>query len=145
MRFFLSHRTIFANSADILSDICCACVIWGAISACTGAVHSYRALLGVRVILGVSEAVFFPGVIYLLSAWYVCCSSVLRNDSSTMSCRYVKSEFATRIGVLYIGQQMGNAFGGLIAAGVLKLNGVHGIAGWRWLFIMCVWLSDGMM
>lgn len=45
-------------------------MIWGAISACTGAVQSYEGLLAVRVILGVSEAVFFPGAIYLLSAWY---------------------------------------------------------------------------
>ncbi|WRT70486.1 uncharacterized protein IL334_007484 [Kwoniella shivajii] len=98
--------------------ICGACILWGTISACTAAVHSYATLLVVRVILGMAEAVFFPGVIYLMSAWYV------------------KREFATRIGILYIGQQMGNAFGGLIAAGVLKLNGVHGIAGWRWLFIV---------
>lgn len=32
--------------------------------------------------------------------------------------------------------QHSNAFGGLIAAGILKLDGVHGIRGWRWLFIM---------
>jgi len=37
---------------------------------------------------------------------------------------------------LYLFQQFGNAFGGLIAAGLLKLDGVHGIAGWRWLFIV---------
>jgi len=37
---------------------------------------------------------------------------------------------------LYFFQQFGNAFGGLIAAGLLKLDGVHGIAGWRWLFIV---------
>jgi MFS family permease len=51
-------------------DICCACMIWGTISACTATVQTYEALLGVRVLLGVSEAVFFPGAIYLLSAWY---------------------------------------------------------------------------
>lgn len=51
-------------------DICCACMIWGSISACTASVQTYEALLGVRVLLGVSEAVFFPGAIYLLSAWY---------------------------------------------------------------------------
>lgn len=70
--------------------------------------------------LGFVEAVFFPGAIYLLSAWYT------------------KNELGKRIGGLYIGQQVGNAFGGLIAAGCLKLDGAHGIAGWRWLFIMYV-------
>ena len=98
--------------------ICCAAVIWGSISAATAAVQTYQALLGVRVILGVVEAVFFPGAIYLLSAWYT------------------KNELGKRLGGLYIAQQVGNAFGGLIAAGVLKLDGVHGIRGWRWLFIV---------
>ncbi|KAL1306430.1 hypothetical protein AAFC00_005130 [Neodothiora populina] len=98
--------------------ICTATVIWGAISAATAAVQSYQALLAVRVILGIVEAVFFPGVIYLLSAWYT------------------KQELGKRFAGLYIPQQVGNAFGGLIAAGVLKLDGVHGIAGWRWLFIV---------
>ncbi|AAW46132.2 conserved hypothetical protein [Cryptococcus deneoformans JEC21] len=98
--------------------ICIACAIWGVLSACTAAVKSYGALLAVRIMLGFVEAVFFPGAIYLLSAWYT------------------KNELGKRIGGLYIGQQVGNAFGGLIAAGCLKLDGVHGIAGWRWLFII---------
>jgi len=63
------HPHAHKTSADGL-DICCACMIWGSISACTAAVQTYEALLGVRVLLGVSEAVFFPGAIYLLSAWY---------------------------------------------------------------------------
>ncbi len=55
--------------ATDLADICTACMIWGSISACTAAVNSFGALLAVRVILGISEACFFPGAIYLLSAW----------------------------------------------------------------------------
>ncbi|KAK6909495.1 hypothetical protein I203_103514 [Kwoniella mangroviensis CBS 8507] len=98
--------------------ICCAVVIWGTISACTAAVHSYPALLGIRVLLGASEAVFFPGCLYFLSAWYT------------------KKELGKRYAGLFIGQQLGNGFGGLIAAGVLKLDGAHGIRGWRWLFII---------
>ena len=43
--------------------ICGAVAIWGAISACTAAVHSYGQLLAVRAILGAVEAVFFPGAI----------------------------------------------------------------------------------
>ena len=50
-------QILYANN----TDICVAVVIWGTISACTGAVQSYGALLGIRVLLGASEAVFFPG------------------------------------------------------------------------------------
>jgi MFS family permease len=98
--------------------ICLAVAIWGSISAATAAVNTYGQLLAVRVILGVVEAVFFPGAIYYLSAWYT------------------KKELGKRIAGLYIGQQFGNAFGGLFAAAVLQLDGTHGIAGWRWLFII---------
>ncbi|WVR07255.1 hypothetical protein IAU60_004296 [Kwoniella sp. DSM 27419] len=98
--------------------ICCAVVIWGTISGCTAAVKTYSQLLGIRVLLGAAEAVFFPGALYYLSAWYT------------------KSELGKRYAGLFIGQQLGNAFGGLIAAGVLKLDGAHGLRGWRWLFII---------
>jgi len=98
--------------------ICCATVLWGSVSTATAAVQTYPQLLAVRVLLGVTEAVFFPGVIYYLSAWYI------------------KKELGKRLAGLFIAQQLGNAFGGLIAAGVLSLNGAHGIRGWRWLFII---------
>lgn len=42
----------------------------------------------------------------------------------------------SRAAVFYTGSQIGNAFGGLFAIGILKLDGKHGIAGWRWLFIV---------
>lgn len=57
-------------------------------------------------------------MLYYLSAWYT------------------KKELGKRYAGLFIGQQLGNGFGGLIAAGVLKLDGKHGIRGWRWLFIV---------
>lgn len=98
--------------------ICVAVVIWGCISAATAAVKTYGQLLAVRATLGAAEAVFFPGAIYYLSAWYT------------------KTELGKRIAGLYIAQQVGNAFGGLFAAGILQLDGVHGIRGWQWLFII---------
>jgi MFS family permease len=98
--------------------ICGAVVIWGSISAATAAVKTYGQLLAVRAILGIAEAVFFPGAIYYLSAWYT------------------KTELGKRIAGLYIAQQVGNAFGGLFAAAIFQLDGAHGIAGWQWLFII---------
>jgi MFS family permease len=99
-------------------DICSAAVIWGAVSTCTAAVKNYQGLLAVRVFLGVTEAVFFPGVIYFLSAWYT------------------KNELGKRLAALFIFQMVGSAFGGFIAAACLTLDGRYGIAGWRWLFIV---------
>ena len=109
--------------------ICGAVAIWGGISACTAAVHSYGQLLAVRAILGAVEAVFFPGAIYYLSAWYT------------------KKELGKRIAGLYIAQQVGNAFGGLFAAAILQLDGSHGIRGWRWLFIIegCATVGIGII
>ena len=98
--------------------ICLAVVVWGAISAVTSTVKTYGQLLAVRAILGAVEAVFFPGAVYYLSAWYT------------------KKELGKRLAGLYIAQQVGNAFGGLFAAAVLQLDGTHGIAGWQWLFII---------
>ncbi|KAH6689464.1 major facilitator superfamily domain-containing protein [Plectosphaerella plurivora] len=98
--------------------ICCAVVLWGSISALTSVVKTYPQLLAVRACLGIAEAVFFPGAIYYLSAWYT------------------KTELGKRIAALYIAQQVGNAFGGLFAAGIFQLDGSHGIRAWQWLFII---------
>lgn len=43
--------------------ICSAATIWGSVSAATAAVQNYPSLLALRVLLGITEAVFFPGVI----------------------------------------------------------------------------------
>ncbi|EAL92120.1 putative MFS transporter [Aspergillus fumigatus Af293] len=46
-------------------------------------------------------------------------------------------DLSHRIAWFYAGSSLANAFGGLIGAGVLgNLDGAHGIAGWRWLFII---------
>lgn len=107
---------------------------WGAVSACNAAVHSFSSLLVVRVMLGLTESPFFPGLIFLMSSWYD------------------RRELTFRISWFYSGNALANMFGGLIAAGVLsKMEGAMGIAGWRWLFIiegvltiffafLCIWV-----
>ena len=98
--------------------ICSAAAVWGTVSTTTAAVKSYETLLVVRVFLGVTEAVFFPGIIYFMSAWYT------------------KNELGKRLAALFMFQMLGSAFGGFIAAACLTLDGRYGIAGWRWLFIV---------
>jgi len=93
--------------------------LWGVISTAQSAARSFGGLLATRIFLGVVEAPFFPGAIMLMSSWYT------------------RTELTYRIAWFYSGSSIANMFGGLLGAGVLgNLNGVHGIAGWRWLFII---------
>ncbi|THU92751.1 MFS general substrate transporter [Dendrothele bispora CBS 962.96] len=94
------------------------CVVaWGLTSALTGVTHNYGGILAIRMFIGLPESAFYPGAIYLLSRWYT------------------KKELAFRSCILYGGLLISNAFGALMAAGILNgLEGARGIRGWRWLF-----------
>ncbi|KAH9217344.1 major facilitator superfamily domain-containing protein [Leptodontidium sp. 2 PMI_412] len=98
--------------------ISAAMAVWGIISACMAATHNFTGLMLGRFFLGFVEAVFFPGALYFMSLFYN------------------RQQYTLRVAILYAGSQLGNAFGGLLAIGILKLDGVHGIHGWRWLFII---------
>ncbi|KIK71363.1 hypothetical protein GYMLUDRAFT_147839, partial [Collybiopsis luxurians FD-317 M1] len=51
---------------------------------------------------------------------------------------YNKHELAKRIAIFHLSGSLGTSFGGYLQAAVYTtLDGVHGIAGWRWLFIIC--------
>lgn len=91
----------------------------GAVSACTAAVKDFHGLVACRFFLGFLEAPFFPGALFLLSAWYT------------------PKELATRTAVLYTGSLLSSAFGGLVGAGVqYGLDGVRGLHAWQWLFVI---------
>lgn len=44
-------------------------IAWGAVMIGMGFARSYGAMIGLRVLLGVLEAGFFPSCVYLLSTW----------------------------------------------------------------------------
>ncbi|KAK6892498.1 MFS-type transporter efuF [Candida tropicalis] len=92
--------------------------IWGAISTCTAAVQGFGGLAAVRVLLGVVESAFFPGALMILSSWYDKKSLALRNS------------------ILYSGSLISSAFGGLISAAILQMDGLGGVSGWRYIFII---------
>ncbi|KIJ65884.1 hypothetical protein HYDPIDRAFT_109951 [Hydnomerulius pinastri MD-312] len=95
-----------------------ACVVaWGLTSAMTGVTQNFGGILACRVFIGLPEAAFYPGSMYLLSRWYT------------------RKELALRSAWFYVGLLISNAFGSLIAAGILGgMEGKMGIAAWRWLF-----------
>lgn len=62
-----------------------------------------------------------------------------RYDSGALyllSIFYTRREVATRMAILYTGNILATAFAGLIAIGIFKMDGVAGLEGWRWLFII---------
>ncbi|KAK9359797.1 major facilitator superfamily domain-containing protein [Lipomyces starkeyi] len=102
-------------------------IIWSLVSGLMAVVHDYKGLLLTRFFLGFVEAPFYPGALYLLSIFYT------------------KKELSLRIALFYTGNIAANAFCGLIAAAVFAtLDNVHGLAGWRWLFIITGVVSFGI-
>ncbi|KAJ9635070.1 hypothetical protein H2199_008556 [Coniosporium tulheliwenetii] len=96
-----------------------AMMLWAVVSALTAVVKNFHGLLLVRFFLGVTEAPYYPGAVYLLSIFYT------------------RKEIATRIAILYTGNILATAFAGLIAAGIFHgLDDVAGLSGWKWLFIL---------
>ncbi|KND86188.1 putative transporter [Tolypocladium ophioglossoides CBS 100239] len=93
-------------------------VFWGIVVTLMGVVQSYRGLLVARLFLGVAEAGLFPGVTYYLTMWY---------------CR---EEIQLRQALFFSAASIAGAFGGLLAFAISKMDGVGGIAGWRWIFIL---------
>ncbi|KAF9006425.1 MFS general substrate transporter [Cyathus striatus] len=93
--------------------------LWGMLSIATGFARSYFGVLVIRFFLGFVEAAFFPGALFLISKWYK------------------RSELSQRTAFLSVGSLISNAFGSLIASGILDLmEGKFGYAAWRWLFFV---------
>ncbi|RSL87266.1 hypothetical protein CDV31_016278 [Fusarium ambrosium] len=91
---------------------------WGVVLLCTGFVQNYAGLLVCRVLLGVTEAGFFPGAILIVTNWYSW------------------SEVGVRVALFYTSSALAGAFSGLLAYLIAKMDGVGGYEGWRWIFLL---------
>jgi sugar phosphate permease len=93
-------------------------ITWGIVSAAMAFVTGPESLNWTRLLLGVAEAGFFPGIAFFLSAWF-------------------PREYRSRVLALFlIGIPGSSLIGGPLCGMLLQLDGVLGIAGWKWLFIM---------
>ncbi|GAB7366415.1 hypothetical protein MBLNU230_g8212t1 [Neophaeotheca triangularis] len=91
---------------------------WGIIMTCHGVVTNYAGIMVLRILLGVFEAGFFPGAVYLASFWYM------------------PKDLAARISWFYCFSALSGAFSGMLAAAIAQMDGVGGYEGWRWIFIL---------
>ncbi|CAK7231689.1 hypothetical protein SBRCBS47491_008016 [Sporothrix bragantina] len=93
--------------------------LWGCLTIGMAWVPNYQGLVGFRFAIGIFEAGFAPGVLMLLSSWYK------------------RAEQSKRFAVYISAAILSGAFGGLLGGAITSgLDGAHGIAGWRWLFIV---------
>jgi MFS transporter, ACS family, tartrate transporter len=93
-------------------------ITWGIISALTAFVTGPRSFLIVRFLLGAAEAGFFPGMILYFTYWF-------------------PSQYRGRvISTLFIAQPVANALASIVSAAILEMDGILGIKGWQWIFII---------
>jgi D-galactonate transporter len=93
--------------------------LWGLTSAAMAFVQNETAFYVLRLLLGVFEAGFAPGIIFYLTYWY-----------ST-------KRMAGAMGIYQLAGPIGSLIGGPVSASILaSTNGFGGLAGWQWMFLI---------
>lgn len=92
-------------------------ITWGLVTVVTGFVHTAQQFYLARLILGVAEASFFPGIIVYLTHWFRL------------------SDRAKAIAFFYAAVPTASVVGSVLASLLLEIHW-RGIAGWRWIFIL---------
>lgn len=93
-------------------------ITWGLASTATAFAMGERSLYTVRLLVGIAEAGFVPGVLLYLTYWFP------------------HTHRARANGLFMVAQPLTIAFGSILSGYILAMNGALGLAGWRWLFIL---------
>ncbi|KAK6215337.1 major facilitator superfamily transporter [Colletotrichum tabaci] len=93
-------------------------IAWGICCTLMGLVHNYPGLLASRMALGLAEGGLFPGITYYITMWYR------------------RHECGLRMAIFFSAATAAGAFGGLLARGIVEMDGVGGRPGWAWIFIL---------
>ena len=94
-------------------------ITWGLVSASFMFIRTPASFYVLRFILGIAEAGFFPGIILYLTYWY-------------------PSHRRSRMVSLFMAAPpIAGIFGGPLSGWIMqRFAGVHGLAGWQWLFVL---------
>lgn len=91
---------------------------WGIVSMATAFVHERNAFYAARFLLGAAEAGFFPGMVLYLTYWF----------PQANRARYI-AQFLAAV-------PLASAIGGPLSSYILTLDGLRGLHGWQWLFLL---------
>src|SRR3974390_1573037 len=122
--FFLSYSTCGFPSNLILHRIGARrwlgtlLIAWGLVSTSTMFVTGPASFYTLRLLLGVTEAGFFPGVILYLTYWFP---------------NHVRGRI---MGLFYLGVPLALVLGGPLSGYLLDLHGHAGLQGWQWMFLV---------
>jgi ACS family tartrate transporter-like MFS transporter len=93
-------------------------ISWGLLSAATSFAVGPNSFYALRLLLGIAEAGFFPGVAFYLGTWF-------------------PAQYRTRmIAWFMVAIPVSSVIGSPISGWLLGMDGVGGLAGWQWMFIL---------
>jgi ACS family 4-hydroxyphenylacetate permease-like MFS transporter len=93
-------------------------ITWGIASTATALAGGETSLYLLRLLVGIAEAGFVPGVLLYLTYWFP------------------QAYRARANGFFMVAQPVTIAFGSILSGYILKMDGMLGMAGWRWLFVL---------
>src|SRR5690349_9506629 len=93
-------------------------ISWGILSAAMALIQGPSSFIVARFLLGVAEAGFFPGVILYLTYWF-------------------PQEYRARIiAAFMVAIPVSLALGAPLSTAILQMDGLAGLKGWQWLFLI---------
>lgn len=93
-------------------------ISWGIVATAMALVNGETTFNVMRFLLGAAEAGFFPAVVFYLTLWFPAAQRV------------------TVLGLFILAQPISNAVGAPLSGLLLNMQGVLGLHGWQWLFII---------
>jgi ACS family tartrate transporter-like MFS transporter len=93
-------------------------ISWGICATAMALVNGETTFYVIRFLLGAAEAGFFPAVVFYLTLWFPAAQRV------------------TVLGLFILAQPISNAIGAPVSGLLLNLDGLIGLHGWQWLYII---------
>jgi len=92
-------------------------VTWGLLSGATAFCTGPYSFMVVRFLLGLAEAGFYPGLVLFFTYWFP------------------DRHRARIVAGFTLALPLAVAAGAPVSTGLMELNGIYGLAGWRWMYL----------
>jgi ACS family tartrate transporter-like MFS transporter len=93
-------------------------ISWGIFATAMALVNGEVSFYIIRFLLGAAEAGFFPAILFYLTLWFPARQRVLV------------------LGIFILAQPVSNALGAPVSGLLLQMEGIAGLHGWQWLYII---------